>query len=123
MRAVPTQRRILEAARYVVSFPERISVEERAERVRMRETLAKHGRMIVVSALREIARPTPSWPEVAELAVCSHSAAMSDFERWGAMPWRDRANWLDLVERVADTMADEEQKRSEANAANLRGSD
>lgn len=65
-----------------------------------RRLLERHARMVTVAALREIARPVPSWPDVAALVGCAHTTALADWERWSAMPWRDRCNWLDLVERM-----------------------
>lgn len=129
MRSVPTQTRILAAARYLLAFPDSVNVEDARERVRMREVLNKHGRMVKVCALREIARPSPSWPEIGALLGCSHSQAMTDWERWSAMPWRDRASWLDLIERVADVLSEREpaavaaEGTDDDDSPRVRGSD
>jgi hypothetical protein len=119
MKSKPTHYAVSRAARYVLAFPERLQVDHADERRRMRAVLSEHGRMVHVAALREIARPSPSWPEVGALVGCAHSTAMADWERWSVMPWRDRANWLDLLERVADTLAEHDEERKAKHGANV----
>jgi len=102
-----TARQIRDAVRYLSANPNRIHGPEGytpRETRALREMAERDWRMVTIAALRECARPSPSWPDVAAAVGMSHTAALSDWERWSAMPWRDRCNWLDLVERVAFQM-------------------
>jgi len=102
-----TARQIRNAVRYVSANPNRIHGPDgytARETRALRDMAERDWRMVLIAALRECARPSPSWPDVAAAVGMSHTAAMSDWERWSAMPWRDRCNWLDLVERVAFQM-------------------
>lgn len=105
-----TARQIRDAVRYLSANPNRIHGPQTytpRETNALREMASKDWRMVMVAALRECARPSPSWPDVAAVVRQSHTNALSDWERWSALPWRDRCNWLDLVERVAFQMQTE----------------
>jgi hypothetical protein len=108
-----TQRDIGDAVRYLAANPNRIHGPETytpRETAALRAMASRDWRMVLVAALRECARPSPSWPDVAAAINRSHTAALADWERWSALPWRDRCNWLDLVERVAFEMQSEDSK-------------
>lgn len=100
--------RICAIVRRIAGDPSALSAQNVEHTAAMRRLLDRHARMVAVAALREIARPVPSWPDVAALLRCSHTTAMDDWERWSAMPWRDRSNWLDLVERMLRAEGDHE---------------
>ena len=55
-------------------------------------------RMVLVSAIRELAVPTPDWDTIAAEADCSVFQAAADWERWSALNWRVRYDWLRIVE-------------------------
>lgn len=105
-----TARQIRDAVRYLSANPQRISGPDgytARETRALREMAQRDWRMVLIAALRECSRPSPSWPDIAAAVQMSHTQAMADFERWCAMPWRERCNWLDLVERVAFQMQSE----------------
>ena len=99
-----TRARLKEAVAAIASHAERVAGPNQAQTRRLRELLSDQRRMLLVAALREIATPPHSWPDVGEALKCSHSAALTDWERWSALPWRDRYSWLDLVERTVNAI-------------------
>jgi hypothetical protein len=97
-----TVARLQRAVRYIRANPTRLSIAGASivETAALREQATRDWRMVLVAALRECARPAPSWPEIGTAAGCAFSTAMVDYERFAALAWRDRYAWLDLVERV-----------------------
>lgn len=61
--------------------------------------IQRFDRIVLTGCLLEIARPRPSTPEIASMLRCSHSTVLEWFRIWNEMPWRDRAQWLDFIER------------------------
>lgn len=59
-------------------------------------------RMVLIASMREMARPTPDWETVARIADCRTFDALADWERWSAVGWRVRADWLGLVEAALE---------------------
>jgi len=102
-----TYARIVRAVTFIASAPERVKSTNTNESVKLGRLLDKQARMLRVAALREIGTPCPSWTDVGGIIGCAHSVAMADWERWSALNWRDRSNWLDLVERVIVAQAEE----------------
>lgn len=97
-----TQPAIRHAVNYIRANPARLSIVGASvvETAALREQAVRDWRMVLVAALRECSRPTPSWPDIADSIGCVPATAMRDWERFCALPWRDRYAWLDLVERV-----------------------
>lgn len=104
---VMTRARIKEAVAAIAAHAEGIRGQNATQTERLREMLADQRRMLLVAALREIATPPHSWTDVGEALNCRHSGALADWERWSALPWRDRFGWLDLVERTVRLMESE----------------
>jgi hypothetical protein len=99
-----TRARVKEAIAAIAAHADRVSGPNNMQTRRLREMLAEQRRMLLVAALREIATPPHSWTDVGEALGCRHSGALADWERWSALPWRDRYNWLDLVERTVNAI-------------------
>lgn len=97
---VMTRQRVRDAVRLIAAAPQQARGANRTETDRLRRLLDEQERMLIVAALREVVTPSQSWTDIGTELRCAHSSAMKEWERWEAMPWRDRANWLDLVERV-----------------------
>ena len=97
---VMTRQRVRDAVRLIAAAPQQARGGNRTETDRLRRLLDEQERMLIVAALREVVTPPQSWTDIATELRGAHSSAMKEWERWEAMPWRDRANWLDLVERV-----------------------
>lgn len=97
-----TASQIARAVRYIATNPAHVNAGTSApDTARLRMMAQRDWRMILTAALRECARPAHSWPDVARIVGNSHMTAIADFERWSDLHWRERATWLDLIERTA----------------------
>jgi hypothetical protein len=99
-----TASQIARAVRYIATNPAHLSAGTSApDTARLRLMANRDWRMILTAALRECARPPHSWPDIGRIVGQSHMNAIADFERWNDLPWRERSNWLELIERTAYT--------------------
>ena len=58
----------------------------------------QHGRTIAAGILSELASPSPSVRELADIMRCGPTAAAHALARWRAIQWRERHAWLQLAE-------------------------